>query len=359
MRVGLDMRPAFVDPRRGFGRVARELAGALLAEAPGRVVLFVPSGAGLSPEWTGRAHHVVRLRRPRRGAFLADGPAWAWTLRRHPVDVLHLPAWGVPPGIPVPVVATFHDATPFRFPSPPQGWKRHRLRAAARSLRRAALVHAVSHCSAAELAHFAPRAKVPIRVVHWGVGPPFTPAPEPLPPEHLLFVGGAEPHKNLALLLDVLALPESRGLPPLVVAGGAAADPALIRRAAREPLAGRVRLVPDPDDETLVRLYRRALATLVPSLNEGFGLPALEGMACGCPVVAANAGALPEVVGDAGDLLPPDNPGAWLEALRTLLRDPDHRRVLCARAQEHASSLSWSACAKGMWEAYQDASGAS
>ncbi len=144
MRIGLDARAAFLDPERGFGRVTRELADALLAVAPGQVVVFVPHGAQVPAAWYPLAGAVVQLSRPRRGAFVSDGPAWAWTLRRHPVDVLHLPAWGVPPGIPVPVVATFHDATPFRFPSPPRAWQRHRLRAAVRSLRRADLVHAVS-----------------------------------------------------------------------------------------------------------------------------------------------------------------------------------------------------------------------
>ena len=359
MRVGLDARAAFLDPERGFGRVTRELARALLAAAPGQVVLFVPHGAQVPEAWYPLAAEVVQLGRPRRGAFLADGPAWAWTLRRHPVDVLHLPAWGVPPGIPVPVVGTFHDATPFRFPSPPRAWQRHRLRAAVRSLRRADLVHAVSEFSAEELGRVAPAVKAPVRVVHWGVGEPFTSAPELLPPEHLLFVGGAEPHKNLALLLEMMALPGAAELPPLVVAGGAAGSSEVRRRIAEPPLTSRVTLAGHLHDGALAALYRRAVALLVPSLNEGFGLPVLEAMACGCPVVAARAGALPEVVGEAGLSLPPGDAGAWLEAVRELLRDPGRRAAFAAKGLERAAVMSWDACAARLLDVYREAAVAS
>ena len=126
-------------------------------------------------------------------------------------------------------------------------------------------------------------------MAHLGVGPEFLPASAQVPPEHLLFVGGSDPHKNLELVLAVLTSPDARRLPPLVVVGAAADDPRL-----SEPgLHGRVRRAASPDDRTLVSLYQRALALLVPSHNEGFGLPALEAMACGCPVLAARAGALP------------------------------------------------------------------
>ena len=97
VRIGFDARAAFLDPDRGFGRFTRALAEALLQAVPGDVVVFVPHGFLVPPPWYLRAASVVQLVRPRRGAFLLDGPAWAFTLRRHRVDVLHLPTWGVPP----------------------------------------------------------------------------------------------------------------------------------------------------------------------------------------------------------------------------------------------------------------------
>jgi glycosyltransferase involved in cell wall biosynthesis len=190
-----------------------------------------------------------------------------------------------------------------------------------------------------------------ISVVHLGVAASFLPAPLPTSPEHLLFVGGTDPHKNLELLLAVLANPEAARLPPLVVAGPITAD----RRLVGSRLAGRVRTVASPDDAALVTLYQRALALLVPSRNEGFGLPALEAMACGCPVVAAHAGALPEICGDAAVLLDPDQPAAWREALLALLDDPERRTGLVHAGLARARSFTWERSARELAAVYRAA----
>ena len=349
MRIGFDARAAFLDPHRGFGRFARALADALLQAVPGEVVVFVPHGAVVPPPWYPRAATVVQLTRPRRGAFLFDAPAWALTLRRHRVDVLHLPTWGVPPGLPVPVVATFYDATPFRFASPPEHWRRRRAQRAILSLGRAARVHAISRHAGDELASLGVVPAGRVAVVHLGIDPGFAPAPTPTAPRHALVVGGGDPHKNLELILAVWASPAAPALPPLVVAGGAAADPRL------RPLlaAGTARTVPHPGDDELVALYRGALALLMPSRNEGFGLPALEAMACGCPVLAARAGALPEVCGDAAILLDPDDPGAWREALAALAAEPARRARLVGAGLARAGTFTWGRTAQGLLELYR------
>ena len=348
IRIGFDTRAAFLDARRGFGRVTRSLAEALLRLHPGQVVLFVPHGAQVPQTWYPLAAGIVALRRPRRGAFLFDGPAWRWTLSRLPVDVLHLPAWTVPRRMPVPVVATFCDATPFRFASPSQPWKRHRARRAIRSLARASAVHAISNHARAELLATVRVPSEVVRVVHLGVASPFGPATAPGPPRHLLFVGGTEPHKNLALAAAVLSSEEARPLPPLVVAGGPVQGPSLA------PLVreGRIRVVSGASDETLAELYRGALALLVPSRNEGFGLPALEAMACGCPVVAARSGALPEICGEAAILLDPDRPDAWREALLALLREPHLRTERIEAGLERARAFTWERCARELSAVY-------
>ncbi len=348
MRIGFDARAAFLDPHRGFGRVARALADALLDVVPGEVVVFVSHGARVPPSWYSRAASVVQLSRPRRGAFLVDPLAWAVTLRRRPVDVLHLPTWGVPRFLPVPAVATFYDATPFRFPSPPERWRRRRATSAARSLARAAAVHAISRHAKAELLAFTGVVGASVEVIHLGVDAAFGPAPDPGPARHLLFVGGADPHKNLALLADVLSRPAARALPPLVVAGPSAAP----WRGGAPPAA---RLVPHPTDEQLVELYRGALALLVPSRNEGFGLPALEAMACGCPVIAADAGALPEVCGDAAILLDPEDGAAWLDATLALAADPVRRTALRDAGLARARSFTWERAARALLDLYRRA----
>ncbi len=249
------------------------------------------------------------------------------------------------------MVATFYDATPLRFASPPEPWRRHRARQAIRSLAHATAVHAISNYARSELTATLALPATSVTVAHLGVAEAFVAAAEPLPPEHLLFVGGMDPHKNLEVLLAALAAQEAAQLPPLVVAGPVGRD----RRLAQLSASCRVRVVDIPDDAALAALYRRALALVLPSRNEGFGLPALEAMACGCPVVAAHSGALPEVCGDAAVLLDPDEPNAWLRTLLTLQREPETRAALVRAGLGRARMFTWERTAAELVEVYRAA----
>jgi glycosyltransferase involved in cell wall biosynthesis len=261
----------------------------------------------------------------------------------------------VPRALPCPVVATFHDATPLRFLSPPEWWPRRRACRAILSIARATLVHAVSQHARDEAVAHAGVAAERVRVAHWGVGPPFRPAPAPVAPEHLLYVGGADPHKNLDLLLAMLQLPAAAVLPPVLVAGPAASDELFSAKIAATGLAERVRFAVAPDDDALADLYQRALALLVPSRNEGFGLPMLEAMACGCPVLAAAAGALPEVGGEAAALLSPNHPQPWLDAAMRLHAEPTWREKLAAAGLAHARAFTWRRTAEALLAVYGEA----
>lgn len=351
-RIGFDARAAFLDRFRGFGRVTRSLAESLLDLAPGEIVLFVPHGVSVPPRWYAGAAEVVHLHRPRRGAFLFDGPAWRWTLHRHPVDVLHLPTWGVPPAMPVPVVATFYDAIPFRFASPPGWWRRLRARRAIRSLARATAVHAISSFARDECLATVRIDPERVTAVPLGVRAPFGPAPQSLPPTHLLFVGGADPHKNFDLILAMLSMDGAEQLPPLLLAGPAATT---VATSGLTRLRGRVIPATPMGDEQLAALYRSAVALLLPSRCEGFGLPAIEAMACGCPVLAARAGSLPEVCGGAAVLLDPDQPAAWLRAVLDLIARPGRRAELIAAGLSRAAEFTWARTARGLLELYRAA----
>ncbi|NOZ79010.1 MAG: glycosyltransferase family 4 protein [Acidobacteria bacterium] len=355
LHLGLDARAAMIDPYRGLGRVTAQLARVLIRRNDLEVTLFVPRHAHVPGPWYRGARAIVHLPQPSRGAFLWDGPAWRWILRRHRVDVLHLPAWGVPPGIPVPVVSTLHDITPLRIPgSIPSAWARRRACQRLETHRRASLVHAVSRATAADAVHGLGIVPDRVRVAGWGVDTRlFVPGPNAAR-RHVLFVGGADPHKRIGLLVDAWTAPGSADLPPLVIAGGAARAPFVRQAAAADP--DRIELVGLVGDETLARLYRTAIALLMPSLWEGFGLPVLEAMASGCVPVLTGRASLPEVGGDAALYVPASAPPeSWAQAVRRLTGDASLRDRLSARALTLAAARRWEATADALVGIYREA----
>jgi glycosyltransferase involved in cell wall biosynthesis len=154
-------------------------------------------------------------------------------------------------------------------------------------------------------------------------------------------VGNFLPHKNLPRLLRAwAALPEVLGGHRLVLAGGALAGRAALRALADSLGLGDCVVFPGlVADADLPALYGGAAALVQPSLEEGFGLPALEAMACGTPVVASRRGALPEVVGDAGVLVDPEDERALASALARVLGSAGERRALAGRGLARAASF--------------------
>lgn len=106
-------------------------------------------------------------------------------------------------------------------------------------------------------------------------------------------------------------------------------------------------------DTQLTALYRRAEALLFPSLYEGFGLPPIEAMRQGCPVISSDGGSLPEVVGGGGQVLPLET-AAWVASVETLLSDSDQRAAQIAAGQARAADFSWERCADQTWDAYRE-----
>lgn len=173
----------------------------------------------------------------------------------------------------------------------------------------------------------------------------------------LLFVGTLEPRKNLGLLLDAYERLRARrpDAPPLVVAGGPGpGSDAWIARAAAPPLAGHVRMLGYVSDDTRRALFADARALLLPSVDEGFGLPVLEAMACGVAAVVSPVGPMPELVGDAGLVAPLGDVEAWATALEACL-DDTRVRTLGARGITRAARHTWAATATTTLGAYRAA----
>jgi glycosyltransferase involved in cell wall biosynthesis len=173
----------------------------------------------------------------------------------------------------------------------------------------------------------------------------------------ILFVGTLEPRKNVAGLLDAYEQLLSRqpDAPTLVIAGRVtdAAEP-LVARVNRPPLAGAVDLRGYVPDEERPLLYRQARMLVLPSFEEGFGLPVLEAMASGVPVIVSDRGSLPEVAGEAATPIPPDNVDALSAEMERLL-DRDAARHAVSRGLVQASRYTWEACAAAALDAYREA----
>lgn len=284
-----------------------------------------------------------------------EQPVLAATLLRASPELFHATSFSVPALWPGRLVVTLHDATHLALPESATLAKvaYYRMVVVPRAQRAQALI-TVSEFSRRELGQHLGLKPERLQVIVNGVDASFRPAPPSelsdfrarrgLPPRYFAAIGSTKAHKNLGVLQSIA---EALPVPMVLLAG----------RGARRVLgfgANTVELSPIPDAE-LVRLYGGATAVLVPSRYEGFGLPALEAMACGAPVVVSASGAHPEVVGQAGLLVSPDNPLAWKEAAQSLFRDEALRRRLSEAGRERALRYSWDDCARRTLEAYRRA----
>ena len=269
-------------------------------------------------------------------------------LRQLGADVLDHGFLPLPPS-PIPVCLLVHD---LRAVDGLTRWPRWLARATLRSaLAGAAAVVAPSGWTAARLRALAPSAAAPVVVAnavdapddgHDGDAAAAAATDQP-PTGFVLHVGHVEARKNLGVVVAALA-----GLPPTQrpefwLAGRDAGALATLQRAATGTVA--LRALGVVDDARLTALYRGARAVVLPSRHEGFGLPALEALAHGTPVLASACGALPEVVGAAGVLLPADDVGSWRRALANLPADDAAAR---AARRAHATTVAWDASAAAL-----------
>lgn len=361
--VGLNA--LFMEPRQigGTEVYVRQLAAALGRAAPARrFVLYVSREAGAS-DWDLPPN--VRLsvapvrstsRAQRLGWELSGLPAVA---RRDRVCLLHSLGTTSPLWAPMPTVVTVHDlifeAYPEAFPGARAAVLRRLLPP---MLRRAGLVVADSQATADDVAarYGVPQAR--IRVVHLGPGRP----PARMSDErasalrsavgagtgHVLSVATTQPHKNLSALIEAMRIlcPARPGLRLVLVGAAGTADGSLRRRVHDAGLAESVVFAGRVDDATLDALYAGADLFVYPSLHEGFGMPLLEAMQRGVPVLSSAETSLPEVGGDAVAYADVRSPGDIAGRIGALLDDPARRAALVATGTERVARFSWERAAE-------------
>lgn len=275
--------------------------------------------------------------------------AWAWgeltavarAARRLEADVLHSPANVGPWHSRVPLVVTTHDMLPFRFPDFVPGPYAPVLRALmAGTARAASRIITISTASGSEIGHFVAGARGRIDVI-----PLASSARVALPSEErsadlLLALGNRLPHKNFDGLIRSLALIDERSRPRLVVTGSHGADP-LAPLVDELGLREWVTLEGWISDARLDALFAETTAVVVPSFVEGFGLPALEAMAHGAPVLCADIPALREVAADAAAYFDPGSPASIAQAISSTLADPSLLERMSRAGLIRAADFSW------------------
>jgi glycosyltransferase involved in cell wall biosynthesis len=368
--AALDYTPAY-EQGGGIGRYVRELVAALacvddrtryrlfvagvqsaLPPAPG--LNFAWRSTALSPRWLARIWHRARL----------PLPVEAFT---GPLDLYHATDFVLPPHLPATrTLVTVHDLSFIQVPETANPRLKAYLDAVVpRSVHRADHVLADSAATRADLVHFYDLPPEKITVLLSGVDSRFRPADAAAAArvrqkygltgmDYLLSVGTVQPRKNYARLAQALALLRQQGYDlHLVIVGGAGwlEDPIheAVRAAAVAPY---VHFIGFADDVDLPALYSAAQCLVFPSLYEGFGLPVLEAMACGTPVVTSNVSSLPEVAGDAALLVDPYAIESIADAVARLLTDSALRQELIRRGTARAAGFTWEAAARQLVSVY-------
>lgn len=269
--------------------------------------------------------------------------------------VFYSPGFNPPPLCPSPFVFTIHDLIQIRMPGVATPAKRLYYDWLVKpACRRAYRVLTVSEWSRAEIVEWSGIPEERVVNVGNGVDPPFCPEGPRYEPgfPYVLYVGNARPHKNLDRLLSAfgrLDYPELR----LVLAG--APKPELGGRLDQLGIRDRARILCGLTDDELASVYRGALLVVLPSLIEGFGLPALEAMACGIPVVLSRLPALPEVAGEAGMFMDPLDVDDIRRAMERVLCDGERRAAMRALGLERARRFSWDGVANAVRSVLENA----
>jgi glycosyltransferase involved in cell wall biosynthesis len=380
MRIGVDA--CCWSNRRGFGRFTRELLEAIVArDQTNEYLFFVDQETAANDGLPGTVKKVIASTQfsPMTAASaegrrsLRDLWALSHQVLRHDVDLFFFPA--VYSYFPIlnraKIIVTLHDVIADHhpdlvFPSTKLKlfWKLKQNLA----IRQADVILTVSAYSKQQIVEYFGLPESRIKVISEAARPVFKVLPKSAEmtrtllryglegcPRFLLYVGGISPHKNLKTLVSayhLLAFEESLADVKLVLVGDYQNDsfysdyPALKERVEQLGLSERVIFTGYIEDQDLAYLYNAASALVLPSLEEGFGLPAIEAMACATPVIASNRGSLPEILGDAGQFFDPLEPRGISEVLRQVLGDEPLRKRMVATGLARAHEFMWDKAAK-------------
>lgn len=376
VRIGIDVTAALTQGG-GIGRYTRELVRALVASETGHEFHFFsarPPAALPVPNPLPEANHVHH-----HPALLDERWLYRFWYRLRlplpvqwatgPLDLFHSPDFVLPPvSGEIPTLLTVHDLSFVHYPATfPDVLVDYLNRVVPWSIRRATHVLADSQATKDDLSAVWQVPADKVTVLYSGVDARFRPlvAAATLQPVReryglddapfVLSVGTVQPRKNYQMLIRAFQPVAARFPHTLAIAGGKGwLYDDMLAEIERQGLNGRVRFIGFVDDDDLPALYSAADLFLFPSLYEGFGLPLLEAMGCGVPVITSDASSLPEVVGtgETAVLLSPQCEADWTAAMQDLLTDPQRRHDLSARGRQQAAAFTWQRAAVQLLDIY-------
>lgn len=371
MRIGIDATALPAQPL-GAGRYMLELVRALGSVAPSeRFIVFVASDRRhlFRPSAQDNVEFVEVAPKPVWRRLMWEQSALPRLCKSHQIDLLHCPHYTMPAWKPCPIVVTFHDLTFFLMPRYHLLTKRIGFRWAMRmSSRRADGIIVVSESTRRDALSIL---GIPPRKIHtvWlGVGPEYRPVRDAselarirrlyeLPASFLLYVGAIEPRKNIPLLVSAFEQLLERGVDHDLVLVGSLGWKygGILRRIQQSPARERIRRLGYVSPADLPVIYSAATALVYPSHYEGFGLPLIEAMACGTPVIGTRISSLPEIMGDAGVLVSPNSKSQLVAAMEKVIADPAFREELAREGLKRAAEFTWTRTARKTLQVYRKA----
>lgn len=369
-------RHIVIDVRRigdfGIGTYIRNLVQALVRlDQENRYTLITLSKGADEMAKLGPNFHAAEYSRP--DTDVIQNATFPFFLRRLKPDLVHIPLNSVPYWLQRPYVVTIHDMSSLLFPARGDvrgAMHQERYR---RGAARAERIIAVSHSTRRDIESFMHIPTERIRTIYSAPDPSFALTPDTtqdqqilqrysIQPPFILYAGTIRPQKNVPRLVEAFAVIRSElenhplfGNLKLVIIGDELSRYPAVRRAVVatrvEPFVRFLGFVPM---DTLKVFYRAASLFAFPSLHEGFGLAPLEAMACGTPVVASDIPALVEAVGDAAELVTPDNLFDVARGLRSVLLNEDRRRELSQTGRARAQRFDWDDTARAVLDVYRE-----